>query len=340
MYCRKGWQTLNIKNIKKGDIFKKYADLCEALEEAPKKGGRSKELHLLDMNRFFAYEKKGHSFIIKEIYKNPISKKDNLRNLATYIQPMELYLLQLLKNRGSKISISTTALAHHLQMIDSNFSELYNNKQDICISLGVELFHIYDFMDTTTSAYKNAIKTILRRLEKKNAIMYKETYMVSTLDEQGKISSVSEATDYQLDEIIRIKRETMLKYGNTMQEIFSSGKVQDYYQEVNMNLELSLGIKNCYKAYMIHSPNNYLEEEYQNLLLELGINDEDFPKFINEDWARANLIRLESRQIKAIGKIKEGFTSLSDLSDSERQRTDSSYLPAVSKLNHKYINKK
>jgi len=331
---------VNIKNIKVGNVFKKYADLCEAIEEKPRTGGRNRDLHHLDMKRYFNFQKKGHSYIITEIMSTPISKKENLRNLASYIRPMELYLLQLLKNRGSKISISTSALAHQLQMIDNNFSELYNNKQEVCTKLGVEMFHIYDFMDTTTSAYKNAIKTILRRLEKKNAILYKETYMVSLEDIDGRITVV-EATDHQLEEIIKVKRETMYKYGDNMQNIISSGKVYEYHSEVSTILDNLLGIKNCYKAYIIHAPHGYLEEEYQQLLDELGINEDDLPSFINDDWVQANLVRLESRQLKAINKVKDGvFTSLSDLSTSEKKRIESTYLPSVSKLNNKFVKKK
>ena len=71
---------MNLENIKEGDIFKKYTDLCEALGEKSRVGGRGRKFHLEDMQRFFRFQKTGHSFKIIEIFDEPLEKKENTRN--------------------------------------------------------------------------------------------------------------------------------------------------------------------------------------------------------------------------------------------------------------------
>ena len=61
-----------LDNIATGEVFKNYSALCTALDE-PQKTGKSKQLQLLDWQRYFAYEKQGHKFIITEIFEEPKS---------------------------------------------------------------------------------------------------------------------------------------------------------------------------------------------------------------------------------------------------------------------------
>lgn len=62
-----------LDNIATGEVFKNYSALCTALDE-PQKTGKSKQLQLLDWQRYFAYEKQGHKFIITEIFEEPKEK--------------------------------------------------------------------------------------------------------------------------------------------------------------------------------------------------------------------------------------------------------------------------
>lgn len=328
-------ERLNVIEIKEGDVFSNYKDLCQALGITPKSGGKSKQLQLKDIERYLEYKKEGrYGFLITKVFKEPQPKLENMRNTPPYVQYMELYLLQLLKDAGDKIAISSTNLAHLLLMINDSYSDLYKNKSKICDNLGVGMRDVYDFMSTTNAAYKNTIKTILNRLEKKNALMYKETYIVSVEDEDGK-ESTYEASDIEMNEIISIKRRTMLKYGDNMQQVYEGGHTQDYYEEVNLSLYHYLGILFCYKAYVIYAPHNFLEEEYRLLLDKLNIKEDDLPQIINEEWSRANLLRLEKKQNKAIEKFNND--KFCGLTLNEKNRQSPSYLHNGKKLNDKYV---
>lgn len=70
---------MKIENLEVGMILKSYRHLCEVLEVLVKTG-KSKQLQLEDMGRYFTYTKDGNKFIINEIYKEPLQKVDNRIN--------------------------------------------------------------------------------------------------------------------------------------------------------------------------------------------------------------------------------------------------------------------
>lgn len=62
-------------NLKVGQIYKSYRQVCEALCEDVR-GGSSKMAQIKEWNCYFKYEKDGNKFIIKEIYTVPLKKED------------------------------------------------------------------------------------------------------------------------------------------------------------------------------------------------------------------------------------------------------------------------
>lgn len=77
-----------LDNIATGEVFKNYSALCTALDE-PQKTGKSKQLQLLEWQRYFTYEKQGHKFIITEIFEEPKEKVTRYTsNNRTNIQSM------------------------------------------------------------------------------------------------------------------------------------------------------------------------------------------------------------------------------------------------------------
>ena len=83
---------IKLDSIATGEVFRNYSELCTVLDE-PHKTGKSKQLQLLDWQRYFTYEKQGHKFIITEIFEEPKEKvkKQNTKytsNNRTNIQSM------------------------------------------------------------------------------------------------------------------------------------------------------------------------------------------------------------------------------------------------------------
>ena len=63
---------MKIENLSVNQRIKNYKELCNILGIEVKNGGASKKAQFKELERFVRYEKDKNSFIIKEIYKQPI----------------------------------------------------------------------------------------------------------------------------------------------------------------------------------------------------------------------------------------------------------------------------
>ena len=86
--------TLNIGNIKEGQVFKSYRDLCRALDEVTRKGTNSKDAHLKELSRYFNFSK------------IPDSTKYQILSIYTEVQPKEPRKVSDDLNRYSMIFLS------------------------------------------------------------------------------------------------------------------------------------------------------------------------------------------------------------------------------------------
>lgn len=328
---------MNIDNLEIGQVFNKYEDLCNFLS-IKKKGGKSKELQMKELQRFIKLTKDGHKLIVDEIYDEPLEKEQKERKVRPYVKPMEsLFMHLLLKENQNKMIVSMSDLAKRLQMIHSNYNELYSNKGKLSEELGVEVGHIYDFIGTTNSAYKYAIESMLNNLENKNAIMYKETIMIMLEDEFSKKQELKEANDYEINEIIKAKRIVMKKYGKSEQEIYNKGLGKKYEDELNTVLYSLLSIVYHYKAWSIFAPENFLREEYEESLLKNDVTEAELEYMINSSWSEYHNKRFENKHLKA--SEKSMFDGFNFLSKSERLRADENYPSKMNILTDKYVRK-
>ena len=67
---------MNINKLEPNKIYKNYKKLCNVLN-VKIKGGKSKQLQIIDMKRYFKYHNEGNKFIIDEILDIPEDKVDN-----------------------------------------------------------------------------------------------------------------------------------------------------------------------------------------------------------------------------------------------------------------------
>lgn len=328
---------MNIDNLEIGDIFKNYGELCDALT-LKKKSGKSKMIQMNEIQRFIKLTQDGHKFIVDEIYEYPLEKEQKERKVRPYVKPMESLLMHiLLRQNQNKMIVSMSDLAKRMQMIHTNYNELYKDKNKISEELGVEIGHIYDFIGTTNSAYKYAIETMLSNLENVNAIMYKETIMIMVEDEDLEKTELREANDYEMSEIVKIKRIVMKKYGNSEQEIIRNGLNRKYEEELNLYLYNILSIVYFYKAWVIYAPENFLREEYEESLLKNDVTEAELERMINLSWSDFHDKRFENKHFKANEKMM--FDGFNFLTKSERLRADENYPIRMGLLTNRYVRK-
>ena len=80
------------ERIHEGDVIKNYKALC-ALLEIPALGGDGKTYQTEYLKRCFSYERKGHKYIITQVFDEVEPVEKALRSDAVYQRVIEIILL-------------------------------------------------------------------------------------------------------------------------------------------------------------------------------------------------------------------------------------------------------
>jgi hypothetical protein len=96
---------MNLSNIKAGQTFRSYKQLCETLEVKTLTGDKKKE-QLQDWLRYFDYIRDGNKITIKHVYNSPLPINCNKTKYKIFIGKL-IAKLALEKEQGCEIAILT-----------------------------------------------------------------------------------------------------------------------------------------------------------------------------------------------------------------------------------------
>ncbi|HEX9061249.1 MAG TPA: hypothetical protein VF941_13805 [Clostridia bacterium] len=172
--------VLKTKKLKIGQIIN-YKDLCKLLKEKPK---TNRQLQLKDWERYFKYEKDGQKYIIKEIYKEPITKVDNRGKsykgkYAEYIDPLLLQYLKKEKNSSNIVNTTNNKIAEGTGIVNNKYKAALEN-QDIYKDINLNMYCVRDTFKAIKTKIREIVKGSLDRLQKAEKIEYKNCYFVYT----------------------------------------------------------------------------------------------------------------------------------------------------------------
>lgn len=251
---------------------------------------------------------------------------------------MELLLLQCLQEEDSKkLMVSNVRLAEKLKMIHSDYTEYYNKKHEISSILNVDLIHIHDFMGSTSNAYVNTIKTILKRLNSRSIILYetrwktveKKSYLINGKTKENIVTQF--ATEKEKEYIADIRYDLLQSYGGSMQNVYREGKTKEFHRLYTTRLQYELGIDDAYMIYDITINKRAVETEYYKSMQKLmeELNDGQLKLIIQKMWSERNMIRLENKRDNAI--IKNNANK--EMSNFEISRLDINFHDNMKLLN-------
>lgn len=249
-----------MEQLKKGQEFKNYKELCRFLTE-PEKGGKAKKLQLEDWQRRFAYERQGHRYIITEVYDTPMPKirkkckdtskytSNNCKNIAPIVSYIPLECKADQEWHGK-----TAWFCDVLGLMDRECCAIpYKDEEKIkeyCKLNGINDPQLMtDWISVEKQTLWNMLNTSLRSMEKKGMVAYQKgyhfayragertmrhAYVTGLEDKMAKIEGV--ACDvinetYKLDRRMKGKRLLM--------KIYRSKFFMELYK--NMVLELAMG---------------------------------------------------------------------------------------------------
>jgi hypothetical protein len=268
---------MNLNSITEGLVIKNYKELCNLLNESIKTG-KAKQLQLEDWERYFNYERKGNSFIIREIYTEPKPKLKDRTNgnnsiYNKYIQKLVLDLLtQQYKNGQQKIFLSTCQMFRNLNMINDNYTYGRDNVPKLSEYLEMSEDYIYEFYDISYSNLKNTLEASLKQLTNKSLIHWQLTLTVSiniNIEDENKNIIHKEihrpATDAEIILILTTEKEILNEMGyDSKRDIVICKKWNEFITNVNKILKSKSSINYYYKCYDIIF-NSYIEEERNKL---------------------------------------------------------------------------
>ena len=330
---------MNIDNLKPGMKIPNYKALCEVIEEESKSSD-SKKSQLSILDQYVRYHKKGHTFIIDEIYAEPKTRIDlrsdgNRTIYGELIQSLVLDLLSQKDNNGS-IYLSTNRLMRALEMINDNYAwgKLHMIKLSDIIDIGIE--DIYDFYSNTYGSLQSALELSLDQLRRKSLIHWSKMISIYSLklDENNMYEGIRMASDDEIKIILKAERYTLLRMGyNDKKSMFLHGKWQEFKDSVNKILQGEHGIAYYWNSYnIVCNQNNYILQELNSLkrkIIQSTLNSTIKERLYLNATNRHKKIK---NRMNGWGEYPEELLSIKD-----RIRINNNYLSNFTKLSNLLI---
>jgi hypothetical protein len=281
-------------------VYITYKKLCELLNE-PYKNGNAKKAQLKEWLRYFDYEKIDNKFLILDVYNEPLEKEYQYPANAIYIKYIEVLLLSLLAStEGNMVTIAPQSLYKTFGMINDNFTRMQRLEPDERLKELQKVhsymteFEIDNFFERCKSKFSKVIKGAFSSLQKRMLIKFSEEYEYYVLEKESlfdmrpnpKMTVRKYIADaYDIEYILKVKRETLLKYGcEEESQIYLKKKTLPYYNEINKRVKEERNWVGLYKVYVInYCRDTSIEalEKDQITLQKYGLN-EALIKYIDE----------------------------------------------------------
>lgn len=234
---------INTSNLKVGQVVKNYKELCALLEEEVKTG-KSKQLQLDNLKRFFEWEKAGQKFIITDIYDTPLLKVDGRSsgNNSKYVKCIELLLLRyLLDKKDYTATLTKRNWWQILGMINNKYNQIERDKEkreelqkNNPILTSYEIKHFYQ---RSNKKLQQILFSALNSLSSRKLIEYEIETVIVKEDDKGKMR-YEIATKYEKKAILKEERYILryvMGYEKIIQ-VFCRFEQDKYYAKVNERL--------------------------------------------------------------------------------------------------------
>lgn len=191
--------------LEKGQVIKNYKELCKILGFKPTKG-KGREYHIREFKRYCTYEKEGHKFIVKEVFKEikpKIDKRATGKN-SIYDELLDNIIINLLiDNDGLLVESTSKLLNEHLDFFTDEYKKLYNVGYTRYAEInGMSKGLVMEYQQKARDVVVGSLETSLNRLKRNKIITYKQNIIIR--DPKFKTSFADNKT---IDEIKRHEKE-------------------------------------------------------------------------------------------------------------------------------------
>ena len=218
-------------NPHKGMVFKNYKGMCDELG-IRYRTGRSKEIQLEELRKYFDYHKDGNKIIVDTVSTVHVLQLSH----GYYSQDIEPLILSMLSEQyvvygNKRIILSTKQIAERIGMINKNYRKYANKKKDLSMELNVSLVDIGLLYNMYESKLRYNIEYSLDDLHKRKHIKLKKVYMLCY--SSTKKRKTRELKSDEMDKIREVEKTLLLKYGVSREyDLHLNGKMHEYRKEL------------------------------------------------------------------------------------------------------------
>lgn len=239
----------NYSVLSQGMVVKNYKALCELLgAKTYGSGSASQKAQYKEFARFFSWEKNGHKFIIKEVYKQPLAKQTRQNKFNQHMEPLILSLYR--KKEKPDIEKTRNQLFQDLGLRNSKYATADWEKLRKYGTIPGITKRLYDlFRLRCDSRSVQCVDSVLNSMQKRGILTW-ETSIMTYMEGFG--------WEHANEEIVKIINDTEQKVLATMGfpdkiTMTFSGKFDEYKKQVNAILFGDEDTTDNYaKAYKIH----------------------------------------------------------------------------------------
>lgn len=251
---------LNTNNIKPGDYFKSYRDLCKALE-IEVKAGNSKKKQMREIESVLRYSKYNYSFKIEEVYQKPryIIVPYGNSDLHHFTRNIQIVLLQYLK-KNDILENSTLELCKLVGLLGEKYDSYDNMIKFVDRYPGISLQDIRMIKNKAYMKAANTINYTIHRLQTNQVISYERVYRITTTEGENHI-----AQEEEIERIndIRNKAISLFKV-DSIQDLYIQGNINQYYYLLNKECSW----KQVTRMIRIKYLHNHMIDEVTPLILD------------------------------------------------------------------------
>ena len=294
---------MQINNLEIGMVLKSYRHLCEVLKVSVRTG-KSKQIQIKDMERYFEYHKDGNKFVIDNILEIPKEKVDNRINgnnaiYAEYVDKLLLHMCsETYDSKYNYITLSTNGILLALNMVNANYRTGRNMINQFSRYLEIPIETIRDFYDSTYRRNKKLLESALNRLAKKSLINWSLVVKICTKEGNHRLASAGE-----IEGFLEIEQEVLIKFGmESKQDIFLYGKWNEFIKEVNRMLSELTDFRYYYNSYKIITT-----KAFRKMILEAE-DKETIDNELNSKLCLANIKSAKNRHDKVAEEYKVSAT--------------------------------
>jgi len=259
----------------------KYKDLCVLLGEKAidSKNSHGKSSQLKRWQRFFEFEKKGHSIIITIIYDTPIHKVENRggNKPFKYLDELEYILVDYLENtrtmsKEMPINLEPAYIMKIIGMINFNYYLGNKYRDELSHYLKMDKKIINDFYASSNSEFIRIIVTTFDKLLEKGIIKWRKTYRVNYKDDKGCSGGFEILNEADYKYVQEIEKDRIEYMGlKDYYQVISLGKIFDFKRNVitMLNNEMdndAIAVVSYSKVYSLQLLQNDENAEYAKVM--------------------------------------------------------------------------